>query len=100
MGASSHTIRVARCRRRANCELREIAQVEFSSGFIGILSRECAVRPPSRSKAAIPEDATAKAISPCFRTHARITEYKKVFPEPPGPSTKKHLLHLLIIASL
>ena len=32
------------------------------SGFRGSLNAECAVRPPSKSVAAMPEDATAKAI--------------------------------------
>ncbi|KAH9546365.1 hypothetical protein CY35_12G091900, partial [Sphagnum magellanicum] len=34
----------------------------------GILKRECAVRPPSSSNAAMPDDATAIATRPCART--------------------------------
>ncbi|CAG8550361.1 20910_t:CDS:2 [Cetraspora pellucida] len=79
---------------------KEIAQAEFSLRLIGIFSYECAVQPPLRSRAAIPKEATAKAIRLCFHTHARRTEYKNVFLEPPGPSMKKHLLYLSTMASI
>ena len=48
-----------------NWLLREILHIENSSIFNGILNQECAVLPPLNNKAAIPEDATAIAISPC-----------------------------------
>ncbi|CAN1132804.1 hypothetical protein LINPERHAP2_LOCUS7253 [Linum perenne] len=52
---------------------------------------EWAVRPPSISKAAIPEVATHSTILPSERSLALMTFQRKVFPVPPGPSTKKHL---------
>lgn len=48
----------------------DILHVLVSS--IGILNRECAVLPPSNSYAAIPDDATAKAILPIDRIFAKI----------------------------
>lgn len=48
----------------------DILHVLVSS--IGILNRECAVLPPSNSSAAIPDDATAKAILPIDRIFAKI----------------------------
>lgn len=50
----------------------DILHVLVSSIGIGILNRECAVLPPSNSSAAIPDDATAKAILPIDRIFAEI----------------------------
>ena len=69
---------------------REILHVEVSFNLIGIFRRECAVLPPSIKSAAIPEEATGNAISPCDLTFASIVLYKNVLPVPPGPSIKKH----------
>ena len=56
---------------------------------MGIFKRLWAVVPPGNSNAAIPEDATANAMSPRERLVANKRVYKNVFPVPPGPSTKK-----------
>jgi hypothetical protein len=50
---------------------------------IGILNRECAVRPPGSNSAATPEEATARTIS--FSDHRRkiIAFQRNVFPVPP-----------------
>lgn len=56
--------------------------------FSGSLNVECAVLPPSKSVAAIPDEATANAIFPFDRTLAKIREITKVFPVPPGASRK------------
>ncbi|GBP06016.1 hypothetical protein EVAR_82019_1 [Eumeta japonica] len=45
----------------------------------GNLSAECAVRPPSRRVAAIPDDANAKAMSHLDRIVAKINEMTNVF---------------------
>ena len=55
---------------------------------IGILNRECAVVPPSSNVAAIPEDATARAIRLSGRTFANTELMTNVFPVPPKPSKK------------
>ena len=47
---------------------------------IGILNLEWAVLPPSNSSAAIPEDATVKAIFPNPLTVDSNASIKKVFP--------------------
>lgn len=54
----------------------------------GILKVEWAVLPPSRRRAAIPEEATARAILPWLRTRASRVLNRKVLPEPPMPSRK------------
>lgn len=67
---------------------REILHVGVSIVFnlSGNLSAECAVRPPSRRVAAIPDDANAKAMSHLDRIVAKINEMTNVFPVPPGAS--------------
>ena len=57
--------------------------------LIGIWKREWAVRPPYNSNAAIPDDATARAIPLLALTEDSNVLYKNVFPVPPNPSTKK-----------
>ena len=57
-------------------------------GFSARLNAECAVLPPSSSVAAIPEEATAMAISPRHLISAYIKFIRNVFPVPPGASKK------------
>src|SRR5436305_15099644 len=76
--------------RRASLLVREILHVEVSLSLSGILNRLCAVLPPVIKSAAIPDDATATAISPDDLTVDSKTLYKKVFPVPFGPSIKKY----------
>lgn len=56
--------------------------------FNGNFSAECAVRPPSKSVAAIPDDAIASAILFRDRMVAKMIEMRKVLPVPPGASMK------------
>src|ERR1043165_3387112 len=76
--------------RRASLLFRGMLHVEDSLSLSGILNRLCAVLPPVIKSAAIPDDATATAMSPDDLTVDSKTLYKKVFPVPPGPSIKKH----------
>ena len=71
----------------SDCAL--IEQTESACMLIGILNLEWAVRPPSNSIAAIPDEATARAMSPDDLTLARSIFSTNVFPVPPGPSMKK-----------
>ncbi|KAM3257292.1 hypothetical protein ACQJBY_049554 [Aegilops geniculata] len=59
-----------------------------SSQLNGILNLECAVLPPGMIEAATPDVAVAIAMFPSLRTLASSALYRKVFPVPPGPSTK------------
>jgi hypothetical protein len=61
---------------------------EPHSIFSGILNLEWAVRPPGMMEAATPDVVVATAIFLSPRTLARSALYRKVFPVPPGPSTK------------
>ena len=63
IGASSQTIKLVTYKSKANSDPRDIGQVESSCKLKGILNLECAVRPPGKSRDAIPEDVTARAIS-------------------------------------
>jgi hypothetical protein len=65
----------------------------------GSFSAECAVRPLSKSVAAIPDDATASAILLCDRMVANISEIN-VLLVPPGASIKYNLPRLLVTASI
>ena len=56
--------------------------IELDVNLKGILNLECAVRPPGSSKAAIPDEATAKAIFFCDLTLANKHLYKNVLPVP------------------
>ena len=56
--------------------------------FKGSLNAECAVRPPGSNVAAVPDDATSRAILFCCRTFPYIRFITKVFPVPPGASRK------------
>ena len=47
---------------------------------IGILKCEWAVHPPSNNSAAIPDDATAKAIFPILQTVDSRASLRNVFP--------------------
>ena len=75
-------------------------QTELTSISIGILNRECAVRPPSRRVAAMPDEAMARAIFPADLTLAKTVFSTKVFPLPPQPSRKKTPPVLALTASV
>jgi hypothetical protein len=89
IGVSSHRIISASLISSASFDSKVMLQVDVGSKFIGILRREWAVRPPGNRRAAIPEEANASAILLLDLTYARMHEYKKVLPVPPGPSIKK-----------
>ena len=57
-----------------------ISHVDVSVILIGILNRECAVRPPSKFVAATPELAHGRAISPRRRTSASSVWQTNDFP--------------------
>ena len=78
MGASSQTKSFVVLIKCANLLFLEILHVENSSSLNGILNRECAVLPPLIKSAAIPEEATANAISPHNLTFASIVLYKNL----------------------
>ena len=59
---------------------RVIEHMDSSDIGIGILKCECAVRLPCYSSAAIPLDATAKAILPTERILDRTVSSRKVLP--------------------
>ncbi|CAN1747098.1 hypothetical protein LINPERHAP1_LOCUS2979 [Linum perenne] len=59
--------------------------VEVLSISSRILKRECAITPPGSRVAAIPDDATTKAIFPSLRTCESKQLYRYVFPVPPWP---------------
>src|SRR5437016_238473 len=80
----------ARIIRWASLLFREMLYVEVSLSLSGISNQLCAVLPPVIKSAAIPDNATATAISPNDLTVDSKTLYKKVFPVPPGSSIKKH----------
>lgn len=65
--------------------------------FKGSLNVECAVRPPSKSVAAMPDDATANAIFPVDLTFFKSRLIINVFPVPPGASRKNNFPSLLSI---
>ena len=74
----------------AIAEFFEMLQVEVS--LLGIFndnfSGEWVVRPPSKNVTAIPDEASASAISLCERSFTKINEINKVFSVPPGASKK------------
>ncbi|PKK46399.1 hypothetical protein RhiirC2_803801 [Rhizophagus irregularis] len=80
IGASSQMKNLAALIKRASLLLREMLQVESSCNFRRILKREWAVLPPSIKSAEIPEETTAKVISPQDLTVASKILYKKVLP--------------------
>ena len=69
----------------AGTHTRTHLHVAASCILTGILKREWAVLPPSISRAAMPEEATASATFSSARTVARSRLYTKVLPVPPGP---------------
>ncbi|KAJ1256565.1 hypothetical protein BS78_K004500, partial [Paspalum vaginatum] len=86
--ASSHNISEA-CRRSFAVPLCLVKLHTAPSCMLsGILNLECAVLPPGMMEAATPDVAGAIAILPSLRTFASKALYRKVFPVPPGPSTK------------
>ena len=72
MGHSSHTIMFVFLNNSAVFEFFSKLQTSLSFTVRGILNLECAVLPPGRRVAAIPDDATATAIFPVLLTIARI----------------------------
>ena len=72
---------------------------DFSSRTIGIANRECAVEPPSSSKPAMPELATAMAILPCKRMDFSRRLRVNVLPQPPALHIKKALAIELVLDS-
>ena len=73
---SSHTINLHCCKTFAIAEFFEILQVGVSSLsiFNSNFSAEWAVRPPSNNVAAMPNEASASAISLSERIVAKINE--------------------------
>ncbi len=65
-----------------------IEHIESLPRAIGILKIECAIRPPSNRRAAMPEEATPMATCPSRQTNTNNTLYTKVLLDPPGPSRK------------
>jgi len=67
-----------------------ILHMDVSSITIGILNRECAVRPPGSNREATPNEATARTIRFSDRRREIIAFQRNVLPVPPHPYTKKH----------
>lgn len=67
----------------------ETLQSPNLSSSIGILNRECVVRPPDNIEATTPEVAVTRAMFPIDLMVASRARYKNVFPVPPGPYMKK-----------
>ncbi|CAM6064233.1 unnamed protein product [Sphagnum tenellum] len=88
MRASSQTINFASRSSSAESLRTGIEHIESLPRAIGILKIQCAVRPPSNRKAAMPEEATPMATCPSRRTNANNILYTKVLPNPPGLSRK------------
>ena len=65
--------------------------------FNGNFSAQCAVRPPSRRVAAIPDDAITSAASFRNRMVAKISKMRKVLPVPFGASRNYNQPILLVI---
>jgi hypothetical protein len=89
MGASSHIIKELCTIKSARKDPLLISHMDSSSITIGILKRECAVRPLGSKSEATPEDATARTICFSERKREMSTFQRKVFPVPPYPYTKK-----------
>lgn len=85
MGASSQMIRSILATLSASAVPFFIAQKLSSVKVIGIWNRECAVRPPGISNAAIAEDATGTTRFSFDLNADIIVLYRKVFPVPPAP---------------
>ena len=88
---SSQTLRLHWLITSARAVPLEMLQVGVSAkGQIeGSLNTECAVLPPERRVAAIPEEATASAMRLFCRTAARRRLMTNDFSVPPGESRKK-----------
>ncbi|KAJ1262076.1 hypothetical protein BS78_09G079700 [Paspalum vaginatum] len=79
INASSHIIRSVCVTSSANSVPRFISQIDNSSISIGILNRECAIRPFGSNKEATPDDATVKTIFLCALRYEIILFHKKCF---------------------
>ena len=88
---SSQTLRLHWLRTSARAVPLEMLQVGVSARdrLRGSLKTECAVLPPERRVAAIPEEATASVMRLFCRTAARRRLMTNVFPVPPGELRKK-----------
>lgn len=89
IGASSHMMSLECLINLARISCTEMVDVlECGSMCSGNLNVECAVVPPVRSWAAMPEVATGRTTFPCPCT-ASIKAFKvNVLPQPPGASRK------------
>ena len=88
MDASSQRTRTARLKTSARGSWARMLDVAANLGMsMGKPNSECAVAPPGSNCAAIPDMAQAREILPVLRTECIKASYRKVFPEPPGPST-------------
>ena len=68
----------------------ETSSVHILSGHLNV---EWAVRPPSKSVAAMPDEATAGAFFLSNLTFANSKFIRNVLPVPPGASKKIFFLH-------
>ncbi|KAG2565199.1 hypothetical protein PVAP13_7NG050134 [Panicum virgatum] len=91
-GASSHIIRELCTIKSARKVPLLISHIDDSSITMGILNRECAVRPPGSKSAATPDEATARTMCFSDRKREMIAFQRNVFPVPPYPYTKKYRL--------
>ena len=88
IGASSQNSSSVSLIRSPRCVPFRTLQTVIASMLMGILKREWAVWPPSSKVAAMPEDATARAIFLVDLTLAKTVFSTKVLPLPPHPSKK------------
>ncbi|GFR31013.1 hypothetical protein TNCT_367421 [Trichonephila clavata] len=93
MVASSQTIslqvlRICPC--PVPLEILQVALFDLAKSS-GNLKAECAVQPPASRIAAMPEEATATAMSFYFLTKVNSKLSRKVLPVPPGASKKINL---------
>ena len=88
IGASSHMIKELCAIKSARKVPLLILHTDVSSITIGILNRECALRPLGSNREATPDEATSRMIS--FSDHMReiIAFQRNVLPMPPHPYTK------------
>ena len=71
-----------------------MVETDVSTKGIGNLKVLCTVLPPFKISAAIPVVAAGKRVLFFPLKKLIIVLYKYVFPEPPGPSRKKNVVHL------
>lgn len=88
--ASSQIINVASLISAARLDYLPTLHDMYWPQSVGILKRECVVRPVGILEAAIPEVAVGSTILLSKDTLAYKALNKKVFPVPPGPSMKNN----------